>query len=211
MKKFIKNILVFGLILSMLALCACHETPVTPDEPDGPITLNVEDFVIFEDFKNNKNLQESFVEANPTALFTKEYFDYDAREWVYPPDYPTKRAILIQSQSEYDQVFSAAVDPEPMDYTKEMYVLCTFSTHYSYSRPLTGDRAGYSLGFAFAVEGATVEDNELQLDCYFKDVYEGDEFLAGGLVDAYQRFALIRMDKQDVENIVFKLKRNFLY
>ena len=209
MKKITKNILIFGLILSMLALCACNETPEPSNEPDGPITLNVEDFVIFEDFKNNKNLQESFVEANPTALFTKEYFDYDAREWVYPPDYPTKRAILIQSQSEYDQVFSAAVDPEPMDYTKEMYVLCTFTTHTTYPKLITtGAAAGYFSGYTFVIEGAVIDGKELQIDCNMKYVYEGDPSIIFGGVESYQRFALIRMDKKDVENIVFKLKGN---
>ena len=207
MKKFIKNILIFALLISMLALCACNETPEPSNEPDGPITLNVEDFVIFEDFKNNKNLQESFVEANPTALFTQPYFNYDAGEWVYPPDYPTERVILIQSQSEYDQVFSAAVDPEPMDYTKEMYVLYTFTTHCMYSELVTeGIAAGYYDGYTFVIERAVIENNELQIVCKMESAYKGDIVIEGGLVNSYQRFALIRMDKTDVENIVVTKK-----
>ena len=380
MKKFIKNILIFALLISMLALCACHETPVTPDEPDGPITLNVEDFVIFEGFGEklkmefvNENLtyggyydtdgdgsldtspkdtvsypktreivitsqseydqiftdqvdsapmdydkemyilfvftddkyygdtffairtatlttdtleidfaialydpektavshlpiqrfamirmektdvenvvltkvandpepsddplqnpdftgtlispneyvvfdnfankiNEDFIKENPTALLTRKYFNPITREWVYPPDDPTERVILIQSQSEYDQVFSAAVDPEPMDYTKEMYVLYTFTTHRMYSKLITeGIAAGYYGGYTFVIERAVIENNELQIDCKIESAYKGDTVIEGGLVNSYQRFALIRMDKQDVENIVFKLKDN---
>ena len=50
--------------------------------------------------------------------------------------------------------------------------------------------------------------NVIQIVCKMESAYTGDIAIDGGLVIAYQRFALIRMDKQDVENIVFKLKNN---
>ena len=187
MKKFIKNILIFALLISMLALCACHETPVTPDEPDGPITLNVEDFVIFEGF--GEKLKTEFVNENFTY---GGYYDTDGDGSLdtSPKDtvsYPKTREIVITSQSEYDQIFTDQVDSAPMDYDKEMYILFVFTDDKYY-----GDTF-------FAIRTATLTTDTLEID-FAIALYDPEKTAVPHL--PIQRFAMIRMEKIDVENVV---------
>ena len=188
MKKITKNILIFGLILSMLALCACHETPVTPDEPDGPITLNVEDFVIFEDFA--EKVKADFADENRT---NNAYYDTDGDglrdTQLTDTAYPSRRFFMIKSQSEYDQIFTDLIDPTPIDFDKEIYILYIFTAYSNYS------------GTFFAIDNACLINGTLEIDANLKLCDENFDLVG---CTPLQRFALIRMDKIDAENIVLK-------
>ena len=200
MKKITKNILIFGLILSMLALCACHETPVVPNEPedstpdapntdvpDGPITLNVEDFVIFEDFDDK--VRTEFAYENRTY---NAYYDTNGDGMRDTPltdsAYPLRRGIAIKSKSEYDQIFTDFIDPTPIDYDKEIYILFVFSSISWY------DHA------SFAIINAILINDTLEFDIGLRS-HDPEALVA---CTPFQRFALIRMKKIDFENIVTK-------
>ena len=188
MKKITKNILIFGLILSMLALCACNETPEPSNEPDGPITLNVEDFVIFEDF--DEKVRTEFANENRTY---NAYYDTNGDGMRDTPltdsAYPLRRGIAIKSQSEYDQIFTDFIDPTPIDYDKEIYILCIFTAYSHYS------------GTFFAIDSACLVNGTLEINAKLKLRDENFDLVG---CTPLQRFALIRMDKIDAENIVLK-------
>ena len=218
MKKLMKNILIFALLISMLALCACHETPVVPNEPEDPTPdapntdvpddfaqdptfegdlLSSAEYVVFDNF--GKQINKDFIEENPTRpLLPKEpVLDFVTGEMIDPTGNPYERVFTITSQSEYDRIFKDSVDLVPMDYDKEMYILYTYTSRYVYSDGISG--------YMFVIKSARVTENELLFTYEMKNTYEGDEILEGPIIPwGIQRFALIRMKKINIVNIIFQ-------
>ena len=226
MKKFIKNILIFVLIFGMLVLSACHETPVVPNEPEDPTpnvpntdapgdppvpdsegdlpsddvplapapsddpvpppttetVLPVDGFTVFENF--DEKINPLFIQEYPTGSVT------------HTTPYPLSRVFTITSKTEYDQIFTEAVDTTPIDYDKEMYILYT-STE---TRPYVKRK--------FVVLNASISEKHLTIRYEYESPYGKPSKPEDVVYDSckpFQRFALIRMEKMDLSEITFKL------
>ncbi len=97
---------------------------------------------------------------------------------------PSERAFIVQDKQTYDNIFVENLTELNVDFSKQMIIVYTFKDN------TTRDY------FIF----------DVQLDDKVLTVSVNKEFLeepAGDAVEAYQRWFVVKMDKEDVETVTF--------
>jgi len=97
--------------------------------------------------------------------------------------YPTERVFVVRNQEEYDEIFIESTDAFDVDFGTQMLVVYTFETIYHRNNNLVGsDINGDVLSITYEMEKKSG---------------------IGDASEPYQRWFVVRLDKLDVDSVVF--------
>ena len=97
--------------------------------------------------------------------------------------YPTERVFVVKNQEEYDEIFNESIDDFDIDFETQMVVVYTFGTIYHRNNSLV-----------------SLKVNEDVLTVTYK---MEKKFWVGDASEPYQRWFVVRLDKLDVDSVVF--------
>ena len=97
--------------------------------------------------------------------------------------YPTERVFVVKNQEEYDEIFIESIDDFDIDFDTQMLVIYTFETIYHRNNDLV-----------------SLEVNEDVLNITYKMEKKSG---VGDASQPYQRWFVVRLDKLDVDSVVF--------
>lgn len=97
--------------------------------------------------------------------------------------YPTERVFVVKNQEEYEEIFLESIDDFDVDFDTQMLVVYTFETIYHRNINLV-----------------SLEVNEDVLSITYKMEKKSG---VGDASQPYQRWFVVRLDKLDVDSVVF--------
>ena len=97
--------------------------------------------------------------------------------------YPTERVFIVKNQEEYDEIFNESIDDFDIDFGTQMLVVYTFETIYHRDNHLV-----------------SLEADEDVLNITYKMEKKNG---VGDASQPYQRWFVVRLDKLDVDSVVF--------
>lgn len=97
--------------------------------------------------------------------------------------YPTERVFVVKNQEEYNEIFIKSNDDFDIDFDTQMLVVYTFETIYHRNNSLV-----------------SLEVNEDVLNITYKMEKKSG---VGDASQPYQRWFVVRLDKLDVDSVVF--------
>ena len=100
--------------------------------------------------------------------------------------YPTERVFVVKNQEEYDEIFVESIDDFDVDFVTQMLIVYTFETIYHRNNNLVS---------------LEVKEDVLNIT-YKMDKKSG----VGDASQPYQRWFVVRIDKLDVDSVVFMEK-----
>ncbi len=100
--------------------------------------------------------------------------------------YPTERVFVVKNREEYDKIFIESIDNFDVDFSTQMLIVYTFGTIYHRNNNLVS---------------LEVKEDVLNIT-YKMDKKSG----VGDASQPYQRWFVVRLDKLDVDSVVFMEK-----
>ena len=97
--------------------------------------------------------------------------------------YPTERVFIVKNQEEYDEIFNESIDDFGIDFDTQMLVVYTFETIYHRNNNLV-----------------SLEVDEDVLTITYKMEKKSG---VGDASQPYQRWFVVRLEKLDVDSVVF--------
>ena len=116
---------------------------------------------------------------------------YDsAKDWIRE-DFilatPEKRVFIVNDQQRYDEIFISDIEELQIDFNSQMLIVYTFGDEYVLKRMLIKTEIKNDcLNIAYGLEKLPVKENY------------------GAVCQPYQRWFVVKMDKLDVETVVFE-------
>ena len=118
-----------------------------------------------------------------TEWINEEFINDNLVGYSENSSYPTERIFIVNSQDQYNQIFIENIDELDIDFNTQMLVIYTFVTVYHRNNSLV-----------------RLEVNEDVL----KITYTMEKKLGiGDASQPYQRWFVVRLDKLDVDSVVF--------
>ena len=126
--------------------------------------------------------------------YNATFYD-NAKEWINEDfindnlvflesgSYPTERIFIVKNQDEYNEIFVEGIDEFSVDFNSQMIVVYTFATIYHRDNSLV-----------------SLEVNENSLKITYK---MEKKFGVGDASRPYQRWFVVRLDKFNIDSVVF--------
>lgn len=127
-------------------------------------------------------VREDFILANP--IKTVGFIDENPEG-----QNPKNRVFIVNDQQRYDEIFVSGIEELQIDFNSQMLIVYTFSDEYVLKRMLIKTEIKNDcLNIAYGLEKLPVKENY------------------GSVCQPYQRWFVVKMDKLDVETVVFEEK-----